>query len=282
MGRRERRADRDDNTGGDGWAAAGTNIEGRVHERGPAANRNTIMSTVPPGRSAAITWFTQRLSTWTANAAQIGLSSEQVTSLTGLTQTASNSLSNANQKRNESKAATQDFHNDADAMRELGTSLVATIKAFAKASGDPSVYALAQIPEPADPAPTPAPGQTYEFETQILVNGALRVRFKCDNPGAQGGTAGGVSYEVRRQDDGTGAFTFVLNAGEREFTDATLPGGLNTATYRITAFRSTQQGDPAEFNVRFGVGNGVGGQQQTARVTGESRPDTPGGEQKAA
>lgn len=107
------------------------------------------------------------------------------------------------------------------------------------------------------------------------------MRFRCDNPGAQGGTAGGVSYEVSRQDDGTGAFSFVLNAGEREFTDATLPLGLNTATYRITAFRSTQRGDAAEFNVRFGVGNGVGGGvgQQTATVTGD---DTPTDNLKAA
>ncbi len=239
------------------------------------------MSIVPNSRAQSITWFTDRLALWQANAAQIGLEEAQVTSLTGLTQTASNSLQDANQQRAQSKAATLTFHTDTDAMRELGTSLVATIKAYAETTGDPSVYALAQIPEPAAPAPTPAPGTPYEFVTEILQTGALRVRFKCDNPGAQGGTAGGVSYEVSRQDDGTGAFSFVLNAGEREFTDATIPGGLNTATYRITAFRSTQRGDAAEFNVRFGVGNGVGGGvgQQTATVTGD---DTPTDNLKAA
>ncbi|MGD1915950.1 MAG: hypothetical protein ACFCBV_07175 [Phycisphaerales bacterium] len=47
------------------------------------------MSSVPNSRAQSITWFTDRLALWQANAAQIGLEEAQVTSLTGLTQTAS-------------------------------------------------------------------------------------------------------------------------------------------------------------------------------------------------
>jgi len=226
------------------------------------------MSIVPSSRSQAITWFTNRLAAWTADPTAIGLTADQVASLASLTSTASGSLQSAEQIRSQSKSATQTFHNDADAMRALGTSLVATIKAYAETTGDPSVYATAEIPEPAAPAPTPPPGQPYEFVTQILASGALRVRFRCDNPGAQGGTAGGVNYEVLRQDDQTGAFSFVLVAGEREFVDETLQSGTSTATYRVTAFRSTQRGDAAEFNVRFGVGNN--GQQVVQSISPSS------------
>lgn len=110
--------------------------------------------------------------------------------------------------------------------------------------------------------------------TEILETGALRVRFKCDNPGAQGGTAGGVGYEVLRQDDASGTYGFVLVAGEREFVDATLPAGTATSTYRITAFRGTQRGDAATFNVFFGVGGN--GQQVVEAVS------TPATTEKAA
>lgn len=223
------------------------------------------MGIVPNSRAEAITWFTNRLAAWTADPASIGLTPESVASLAALTSTASGSLQSAEQIRSQSKGATQTFHTDADAMRDLGTSLVATIKAYAETTSDPSVYVAAEIPEPATPAPTPAPGQPYEFVTQILQNGAIQVRFKCDNPGAKGGTAGGVGYEVLRQDDATGDYGFVTVAGEREFVDATLPAGTARSTYRVTAFRGTQRGALATFNVFFGVGgNGQAVVQQIA------------------
>jgi len=68
----------------------------------------------------------------------------------------------------------------------------------------------------------------------------------------------GTIYEVKRRNGATGAFTYIGATGVKNFTDATLPSGLSSATYQITAIRSTASGNPAQFTINFGVGGGDG------------------------
>lgn len=74
-----------------------------------------------------------------------------------------------------------------------------------------------------------------------------------DNPSDTQGTI----YEVKRQ-IGSGAFNFVGTTGVRVFTDDTLPNGSAPVTYQVTAVRSMQRGNPAQFTVNFGFGGGGG------------------------
>ena len=57
---------------------------------------------------------------------------------------------------------------------------------------------------------------------------------------------------------GEGAFEYLGGAGEKKWTDSTLPAGATQITYQIQAVRSTAVGPWAQFNVNFGVGNNGG------------------------
>jgi hypothetical protein len=64
-------------------------------------------------------------------------------------------------------------------------------------------------------------------------------------------------YELHRGID-NGPLEFLAVTGKKKFTDATLPAGAASATYRVTAVRSTKRGPAALFTVNFGVARGGG------------------------
>ena len=208
------------------------------------------MSVIPDGRSEAIDWFTNRLAAWQADPSAIGLTPELINDLATAAADASSARQTAEQAKFVKLAASQAYRNKADAMRTIGVGLVQQIRGYAKATGDESVFSTALLPDPARPEPTPAPGTPYDFGIELRQDGSVELSFKCDNPG----NVAGVTYDVSRQDDPQGEFEYLLTAGERRFTDATVPAGTAVATYRVQARRSTQTGDPALFSVRFGGG----------------------------
>ncbi len=59
---------------------------------------------------------------------------------------------------------------------------------------DPEVYSFAQIPPPAVPGAVPPPGTPFDFRTALLQNGAVELKWKCQNPAGASGTI----YEVTR------------------------------------------------------------------------------------
>jgi len=139
-------------------------------------------------------------------------------------------------------------------MQTEGAGLIRTIKNKAESTNDPNVYVLAQIPSPATPTPVGPPGTPTDFRIELLQYGGLKLTFKCSNPTGSVGTI----YEVKRRNGATGAFTYIGATGVKSFTDATLPSGLTSVTYQITAIRSTASGIPAQFSINFGVGGGGG------------------------
>ena len=72
----------------------------------------------------------------------------------------------------------------------------------------------------------------------------------------------GTIYEIRRRGNTAGSnFVFVGASGTKTFLDETVPAGAagsGGVTYQITAVRSTNRGNPAQFIVNFGIGNGGG------------------------
>ena len=208
-------------------------------------------SIVPESRAEAIAFLQARIAAWTANAAEIGISVEQATSLSGLILAAADAQTTQIDLTNQKEAATTAFHASADAMRDAAVALVGTIKSYAKYTNDPSVYALAQLPPPADREPTPAPGVPFEPTIRLLGGGGVEIGFKSVNPG----NVFGVTYEVYRQLDGQGEFTYVLTSGERKFVDQGLPPGTSVANYLVRGRRTTTIGEFAEFIVRLAGGN---------------------------
>jgi hypothetical protein len=99
----------------------------------------------------------------------------------------------------------------------------------------------------------PAPGTPTDFTASLNQTGVVTLKWKCANPA---GTTGTI-YECRRK-IGNGSFAFIGAVGTREFADATLPAGSIGVLYEVTAVRSTVRGNPALFNVNFGVGGGGG------------------------
>ncbi len=209
------------------------------------------MSLVPQTRDARIAFYESKIALWTAAAASIGLTAEQVAALATAVEAARDSAAAQLLAQESAKTATQVARQADEVMSREGAAAVATIRAYAKSTNDPDVYNIAGIPEPAEPGPVAAPGVPYEFVTELLQGGALVLRWKCDNPAGASGTV----YEVFRRPVGVGeAYAFVGTAGEREFADNTIPAGTAGVTYLVQAVRSTRRGKPAEFNVTFGGG----------------------------
>jgi hypothetical protein len=214
------------------------------------------MGVVPDSRLGKIEFYEAHAlagGPWATNAAAIGLTPAAVTTLSTLTTQARAAYNAAEAARQAAKAATQNFYDKVRAMHNgpgAGADMIQTIRTWAESKNDPNVYVLAQIPAPATPGVTPPPGTPFEFTVGLLQNGALELKWKCNNPSGTQGTI----YEVKRRTGSSGAFAYVGSSGVKNFTDDTVAAGSPSVTYQITAVRSTQRGNSAQFTVNFGVG----------------------------
>jgi hypothetical protein len=215
------------------------------------------MGIVPDSRLGKIQFYENHLSPWGDNASAIGLTAAAVTSLGGLTTNARKAYDAAESARQAAKAATQAYYNAVRAMHNgpgAGADMIELIRNKAQSTNNPEVYALAEIPAPATPGTLPPPGTPTDFTVGLLQNGAVELKWKCANPAGAQGTV----YEVKRRSGAAGSFVYAGSSGVRTFVDETLQAGTASVTYQVTAIRSTQRGNPAQFTVNFGVG-GAGG-----------------------
>ena len=204
---------------------------------------------------------------WKVNAVGIGSTTTAVDALNALAVAAQAALDDAAAKRAAAKTATSSAKQAVAAMSAAGSDVIAAIKAKVAADG-PSVWTLADLPEPATPSPVPAPGTPTEFTAQLVPSGALKIAWKCPNPARATGTV----YQVERKVGGAGgAWAILGSTGKRSFEDATLTAAMlagGAVVYQVTAMRSTLQGQPGTFLVQFGVG---GGGEMTATVMSAPR-----------
>ncbi|MDP1660690.1 MAG: hypothetical protein Q8L55_02140, partial [Phycisphaerales bacterium] len=135
------------------------------------------------------------------------------------------------------------------------------IDAFATASANPAaVYTAAQIDPPAVPAPLAPPGAVTGITVGIDINtGATIIKWKGNNPGG----SSNVAYIVRRKLASATDFTFIGTAGNsgpeaRTFVDSTLPQGVDSVFYLLTATRGSQTGPSVQVQVRFGTVGSAG------------------------
>ncbi|MEM1010616.1 MAG: hypothetical protein AAGI46_00175 [Planctomycetota bacterium] len=222
------------------------------------------MSVVPRKNVDKIQFFEDHISVWTAQATTIGTTEAEVTDLDTKTQAARTAYDAQQAAQNAAKAATADLNVALDAMSRAGSDIIYQIRSQAGADGD-GVYAAAQIPVPATPSPSAAPGTPYELKTEVNGNGELMLSWKCDNPAGTSGTI----YQVYRSTNGSLDFEYLGGVGSRKFVDATIPAGATQITYKMQAVRSTAAGMWATFNVLFGS-NVQSSATPTASVSEES------------
>lgn len=220
------------------------------------------MAVLPSSREDMINWFAARIAQWGANAAQIGISPAQIAALASLLSEADSALSIAEGARITSKNATVDFHNAADALRELGGDFITLIKANAEATNNPDIYTLASIPPPAAPSPLGPPATPTNLTTTLTTAGSIKLRWR-------GSRRGGTSFKIWRSTTlpGMGATQWQLinSVEENKFEDGTIPLGLESVTYRVVATRSGGSSEPSDVSTIF---FGSAGGQASTNATG--------------
>lgn len=210
------------------------------------------MSIVPEGNATRITYFENHLAPWGQNAADIGLTLDQINRIAALTLAARDAYNAAIAAREASKAATQAQNDAIDVMAAFGGDLIKTIRAFAETSDDPGVFVTAQIPAPRPrtplgPAPTPE-----NLAANLTNDGAISLSWSAE-------TAGRMAFVIERRTaepgQAPGAWALIGTSTTKNFIDAALPTGLENAQYRVTAERPGGRSQPTEpIVVLFGTG----------------------------
>lgn len=210
------------------------------------------MSLLPDSRVGKIEFYEARLGKWIENAIEIGLSSLSVGNLVTRVEAARAAFTAAEDARATSKSATAAFY---EAVRNMhnapgaGSDMLQTIRNFAEITNNPNVYVIANIPAPSAGEPLPPPGRPRDFTITLDPTGPLTLKWKCENAG------GNLVYMVRRRLQGESAWTLIGGSGSREFTDVTLPTGVDSVTYAVTAQRGTVSG-PASIPLQITFGGG--------------------------
>lgn len=206
------------------------------------------MPLVPQTKTGALSFFQSRLAAWSDDPAAVGLSPQQVADITAATSAAQDSLIAAQQVSNAARSATATNDTDIADMRAVGSGIIATIRAFAKTSGDPEVYALADIPAPKARTPAGTPDAPTLVRGAIDSCGAVELRW-------HGSLAYHAFFEVYRMFEGQREWTLLASVGAKAWTDATIPPGSTSAiSYFVQARRGELRGEPsAPITIRMGV-----------------------------
>lgn len=217
------------------------------------------MTVIPPNRQDAIIFCEAHMPVWAANAAAIGLTPAQVTSLQNFTTTARTKFNSAQAARQASVAATDDYYNAVRSMRGQAADLVRLIKAKAEADNNPNVYVIAQIPPPAPPSAVPAPGKPTDIQVTLNPGGSITITWESTNSAPSSGAFFLVSRKINGGPNATPGFVGIGGTSVREFTDDTIAAGTPGISYIIQGFRGTRAGIPSDqIAVQFGIGGGAG------------------------
>lgn len=214
------------------------------------------MPVVPNPINEAISFFENHWPVWTANAANIGLTTTQTTNVKNAAIAARTAFNDAATARAASKAATEALSSKMEGLRYgIGAECIRSIRTYAENTNNPTVYQLAQIPAPAAPTPLPPPGQPESFKVLLNPDGSIRILWKSTNSTSSQGSW----FAVTRKLFGENSYVGVGGNSKREFTDLTLPAGADGASYIVTPFRNGVVGTASQvLTVQFGVGGGGG------------------------
>ncbi|VAX42517.1 hypothetical protein MNBD_PLANCTO03-1338 [hydrothermal vent metagenome] len=206
------------------------------------------MALVPDSKSGAISFYQSRIAVWAADPAAIGLSAQQIGDITSATGTSQASLLAMQEAYNTARSATAINDTDIADMRAIGASLISTIRAYARTSGDMSVYTKADIPAPKTPTPAGTPDAPTNVTGRINNRGAIELKW-------EGTLAFHAFFEVYRMFEGQTQWTLLASIGKKAFEDDSIPPSTTTAVqYYIQARRGELRSDPSDpVTIRMGV-----------------------------
>lgn len=196
------------------------------------------MPVIPEKTNDAIIFFEGRIAAWTLNAAAIGLTVGDVGGISPQITGARTAFTAAEAARQASKNATVTLDNNMATLRSTGAALVAKIKAYAEATGNPNVYVLASIPPPAEPTPAPAPTPPATVSGSVNNDGNVVIRWKATKQN-------GTFFSVHRMLPG-GGWTAIGSVAAKSFTDEGLPAGAAWAQYQVKSHRGTEVSEGSE------------------------------------
>jgi len=214
------------------------------------------MARVPRSDAQFLDWARAHADLWLGNGTPppIGLTPEQAAAVEALTTTAESEFANQQATQTAAEGATITKRQAFALLRETIGAALSTIDAFAKATADPGVYALAGIPEPKPAAPRIDPPTPTDVAVSLRSDGGVEFRFKA-------AAGGGAVFLVERQTaDATGTlgqFEHIGQADDRKrFIDQDTPAGVRLINYRartrLTNGELSQWSETA--TIRFGVG----------------------------
>jgi len=223
------------------------------------------MSVLPPTIIEQIEFCEAHLPVWSETPTAIGLTAAQISAFAPKILAARAAYNASIAAREASKAATTEMRDDAAQMRRNVSDLIRAIKSFAEQQANPNaIYAIAQIPPPAPPAPLPVPGRPTNIQVTLQPSGAITLSWDAANAAA----SSGAFYNIYRKLPGQTAFVGVGGAPgttstsrRMTFTDGTVPtsAAANGAQYIIQGQRGTQVGESCDaITVQFGVDGGGG------------------------
>lgn len=204
-------------------------------------------------------WSRIRADLWQQDPASIGLAPAQAAQFAALAADLAAASAAAEQAREASKNATTALNFALAAARAMGGACVGSIKAYAEAAQDSSVYTRAHVWPVAPQGTLPPPTPPTSFTSRINSDGSLTITWMARQP--VGVTD--VVYLVRRRlggAEGEREWTLVGTEGaNKTFTDTTIPIGTSMVEYLITPKRGEATGACGPiFAVRFGsAGRGI-------------------------
>lgn len=214
------------------------------------------MARTPVAEQAFITFARQHINVWTGGQSgppNIGLSSDQLQITESATQAAEDAYAAMIAARDASRAATEAKDNALAALRQAIGADIDTIDAFAKATKDPNVWVLAQLPAPKEPSERDAPPAPVFGPVLQSSGGVIRLDFTV-------ASGGGAQYELQRRDTGlegtTGNWLPIATLTDKNYQDQAVPFGLRKVEYRVRAQISSGQASEWSNEVGFNFGSG--------------------------
>jgi type II secretory pathway pseudopilin PulG len=206
------------------------------------------MRLVPRKVADKIQFCQTHLDLWQEHPEEIGTTIEAVNDLQAKMEAARAAYRAQQEAYAAAQSATLALKIVLDEMSSANSAIIMQIRGKARMAGA-DVYPLAGIPIPQKASTTPPPGNPYSFSVRLDGTGALRLKWKCDNPRGTTGTM----YLVSRQIGENEGFVPLGTAGGKEFIDNTIPAGTAAVLYKVQAIRSTAVGNAALFPVSLGV-----------------------------
>ncbi len=211
------------------------------------------MGVVPSSRIAKVEFYETHAPIWGIGPTLIGLTAVQVTNMTALTKAARDAYNAQQTAIDAAKSATTKFYNAVHDMQGLGADLIANIKTFAETTNNPNVYVLANVPAPAAPTPAGPPVAPDMLNAVMNSDGTIHLTWK-------GTLAQRQFFSVWRQLPSQSMPVQISAVAAKEYTDVTVPRGLQQVIYNVRAHRDSAVSVPtSNLVVYFGAIPGGGG-----------------------